>query len=562
MKLTQYLVERLVEYKVTDVFGIPGGVILDFIYELDKHEQISVHLSFHEQAAAYAACGYAQSSGKLGVAYATKGPGVTNMFTAIAEAYYDSLPVLFITAHSQNLLDHKLRIQNEQEIDHSMLVAPITKYSKRVDTVEDAIRAIKIGCREAMSGRKGPVLLDFSNKIFPCEIEPPFKDTSFERLNKNEKVVHECITDIIKALERSKRPIFLIGDGVRLSKTERDIASIAARLHIPILSSRFSQDVVSKCKQYFGYIGSHGLRYSNFILSKTDCIISLGNRLAFRTDSASFKAITDKAQIIRVDIDCSEFNRKIPNSSEYCIDLKTFVKEFNQIELLHKNNEWINICHILKEKLENCDINFGVEALAAFINMLQEEETIVCDIGNNELLASRAYAISGNGKKLLHSKAFKTVGSAIGKAIGAYYANQKRVLCIVGDQGFQFNIQELQYVKANRLPIIFVVCNNNASEMLKDAELRQGYEYNLHTTINSGYSHPNFQKIANAYGINYLAIRDLDIVKNEIFEDEPQIIELFLDSRCEIHQCLPKGYPCQMFVPEIDKEMYDYLNDL
>lgn len=186
MKISEYLVQKLIEYEVTDVFGIPGGVVLDFIYALDKSEKINVHLNFHEQAAAYAACGYAQSSGKLGVAYATKGPGVTNMFTAIAEAYYDSLPVLFVTAHAQNKLNSNLRIEEEQEIDHSKLTASITKYTKRVDSISEAIQAINVGCKEAVSGRKGPVLLDFSSKVLKSDIEV----ISNEFHEDNEKKMH------------------------------------------------------------------------------------------------------------------------------------------------------------------------------------------------------------------------------------------------------------------------------------------------------------------------------------------------------------------------------------
>ena len=561
MKISQYLVQKLIEYEVTDVFGIPGGVILDFIYELDKSEAINVHLNYHEQAAAYAACGYAQSSGKLGVAYATKGPGLTNMITAIAEAYYDSLPVLFITSHSQKSLNRNLRIEDEQEIDHVGLVTDITKYSKRVDTVETAIEAINAGCREAISGRKGPVLLDFYTKIFKSDVEISNKYAN-ESDNEYDTIIGDCINSIKETLQKSRRPIFLVGDGIRLSEVGADIAGLANRLGIPILSSRFSQDVVSKYKNYFGYIGSHGLRYSNFILSKADCIISFGNRMSFRIESESFRKVIDRVKIVRIDIDDQELLRDIPNSFGYCIDLKKLMPRLSQEEVAYQCYGWLKTCNILKNKLKNCDVNPAIIILSNLIGMLGQDETIVCDIGNNELLVSRAYAISGNGRKMLHSKAFKTVGSAIGKAIGVYYASRKRVLCIVGDQGIQFNIQELQYISSNQLPIVIVICNNNASEMLKDSERKQGYKYELHTTLDSGYSHPSFKKIANAYEIKYEAIVHFDNVEIKIMEDEPQIIELFLDECCCIHQYLPKGYPCQMFLPAIDKDEYYFLDNL
>lgn len=559
MKVSQYLVKRLLDYNVTDVFGIPGGVILDFIYELNECKNINVHLNYHEQAAAYAACGYAQSSGRLGVAYATKGPGVTNMITAIAEAYYDSLPVLFITAHSQTNIDRRLRIEEEQEIDHIGLTKTVTKYSKRIDDLDDAIEAINTGCREALSGRKGPVLLDFSLKVLKSEIE----DKNEVLVEKNTDInLDKCIEDIKNHLNESKRPVFLIGDGVRLSSTGKDIGKISEKYGIPILSSRFSQDILYGHENYFGYIGSHGLRYSNFILSKVDCIIALGNRMAFQIESKSFKKIIDNSRILRIDVDEMEMLRIIPASSDYCVDLQKLIQRLKKEEILYKNNEWIQVCKKLEENLKNSDVNFGVRMLSKVMNMLGKDDIIVCDIGNNELLTSRAYALCGKGRKLLHSKALKTVGCAIGKAIGAYYANRKRVLCIVGDQGIQFNIQELQFIKNNQLPITIAICNNNASEMLKDNERKQGYSYDLHTTLESGYSHPDFEKVANAYGIKYLLIKELNELEIQLLNDEPQIIELLFDRDSQIEQILPKGYPCQKFVPEIDSDLYDYLDNL
>lgn len=561
MKVSQYLVKKLVEYKVTDVFGIPGGVILDFIYELDKDENIDVHLSYHEQAAAYAACGYAQRSGRLGVAYATKGPGVTNMMTAIAEAYYDSLPVLYITAHSQKALRRELRIEEEQEMDHVRLVRDITKYAKRIDAVDEVAEAVNAGCRAAVSGRKGPVFLDFSARILKSEIE-----VSGEREGKPDSADHEasdvCINNILTSLLESARPVFLLGDGVRLSKTGEAIAKISEKMDIPMLSSRFTQDIVGGHENYFGYIGSHGLRYSNFILSKTDCIISFGNRMAFQTESESFKPIVEGAKIIRLDIDEQELQRDIPGSCGYRVDLKELIPKLMQTAIPRKSLEWLRVCHKLKDELKDYDMNPMIMKLSCLIDMLNEDETLVCDIGNNELLVSRAYAVSGSGKNLMHSKAFKTVGSAIGKAIGAYYASRKRVMCIAGDQGMQFNIQELQYISSNQLPIVIVICNNDASEMLKDSERKQGYTYELHTTLNSGYSHPNFKKIADAYGIKYMAARPSADGIIEMPDNEPQIIEIFLDEQCGIQQHLPKGYPCQMFLPQISKDLYSYLDNL
>lgn len=559
MKVSEYLVKKIKEYGVTDVFGIPGAVILDFIYKTNEAENIEVHLNYHEQASAYAACGYAQASGKLGVAYSTKGPGFTNMFTAIAEAYYDSLPVLFITAHSQKKLNPVMRIEEEQEINHVEFVKNITKCALRIDDVQNVVWAIDKACTEALEGRKGPVLLDFSSKVLKAEMSP-LQATDPMKKDIEEQELLECISCVKACLGKSKRPVFLIGDGFRGTGMEIKMQELSSQMGIPVLSSRFSQDIGSKSGMYYGYIGSHGLRYSNFILSKTDCILALGNRMAFQIESMSFRPIVETAQVIRVDVDRNEFVRDIPNSLSFCVNLKDFIPAMLKENITYDGQEaWIKTCNVLREELKNSDVTYGAAQLQEILQSFSQTGTIVCDIGNNELLASRAYALAGEGRTLLHSKVFKTVGSALGKAIGAYYAEKTPVLCIVGDQGFQFNIQELQYLVSHRLPITIVICNNHASGMLKNSERQQGYGYALHTTPDSGYSHPDFKNIANAYGIKYTALPDKEW--NKIM-DELEIIELFVDETNEIMQHLPKGNPCQKFVPELDMSQYDYFDNL
>jgi acetolactate synthase-1/2/3 large subunit len=166
MKVSDFLVDTLIKFNVSSVFGIPGGVILDFLYSIEaKKPQIIPRLSFHEQGATFAASGYAQISGELGVAYATRGPGITNTITAIADAYYDSIPLLVITAHSYNGIKSNRRIDENQELDSRLMLDHITKYTARIESIQDAIIEIEKACNIALAGRKGPVLLDFNKSV-------------------------------------------------------------------------------------------------------------------------------------------------------------------------------------------------------------------------------------------------------------------------------------------------------------------------------------------------------------------------------------------------------------
>lgn len=569
MNGADYFVDILVQEGVKEVFGIPGGVVLEFLYGLDRREEVSVHLSFHEQAAAYAACGYAQASGKLGVAYATRGPGFTNMITAIADAYYDGISVLFVTAHANYNFNNNMRFEETQELDILPMVKGITKGVVKIDTVKDLCEIRKI-CKVAQEGRRGPVVIDISNKILKSTInEKDISDFGYKSIIKN-YVESENILKYVEVIKRSvktsRRPIILIGDGVRQNNAAKEITYIAEKYQIPVLSSRVSQDIMTGKSIYYGYIGSHATRYSNFILAKSDLIIALGNRMAFNLKSESFRQILGK-KIIRIDVDDTEFLREIPNSTNINLDVSILLEYLVKIDLDYKNNkEWVSICNEIRDKLWNIDVDLVAHIFSDIINDISLENIIVSDVGNNELWFSRAYAFTNRESYLINSKSFKAVGSALCKSIGAYYAKMKPVICIIGDQGIQFNIQEFQFVAANKLPIKIVILNNFSSGLMCSDEKRQGYSYFVHTTYQTGYSAPDFEKVANTYGIGYFKIVSesnyFDQLRKIIQDENAYIIDLQISDDIDVLQKLPKGYPCQKFIPELDDELYNYIENL
>ena len=566
MKVSDYIIDFLIKKNVTDIFGIPGGVVLELLYAAKRRTpEITPHLSYHEQTAAFAACGYAQASHRLGVAYATRGPGFTNMITNIADAYYDSIPVLFITAHSSINISSSMRIENDQEIDTLSMVSKITKSSVRIDSVQDVIPMVEKAYLEATSGRKGPVLLDFSNKVLNEELIP---ETVY--LDKDANTVPHTADEhakfICKKISHSERPVFLIGDGISQSGSVKIFREVAEKNNIPILSSRFSLDVPGRCKRYFGYIGSHAVRYSNFILSKSDLVISLGNRMAFPTDSESYKKFTGNKEFIRIDIDAAEFNRKIPNCINIDIDINTLLSELVHINLSYKNEKnWLDVCNKLKNSLYDMDIVCTSRKIVNIMNNLEDTYSIVCDVGNNEFWTSRAYIESGISNRIIFSKSFGALGCSLGKSIGVYYSTQKPVICFVGDQGFQMNIQELQFIARFKLPILIVLLNNRSSGMIRDRE-KQLYNSNfLLTTLSSGYSTPDFKQIARAYNIEYHSYEDIEgkLLNNLIHNiASPIILEIIIDEDEDIGTSLPKGNEVQNMTPILPESIYEELNSL
>lgn len=556
MKVSEYIAQYLQKQGVTDAFGIPGGVILELMYALDATEGITPHLSFHEQCAGFSACGYAQACGKLGVAYATKGPGFTNLLTAMADAYYDSIPVLFITAHSATTLPEGCRLVADQDMDTCGMVRNITKYAKRIDDIEEISISLEKACQIAKDGRKGPVFLDIAASLFKKEM--------ISSASVHHQVEHidteKYVSLIYSEIKSAKRPVILLGDGINQSATNDAINHFIEKAGVPVLSSRYCHNIVRNQEYYYGYVGSHGIRYANFILSKADLVLSLGNRLYFPSHSLSYSKIIEHAKFLRFDIDDGELNKHPQMLAGKQVDMASLVPALAMTDTDCGNHkEWLEVCKTLKFQLKDEDVNETVLLLSKLLKTLPKDCIIVNDVGNNEFWMSKACVYAGIANRTLYSKSFGALGNALGKAIGAYYALKKPVVAFIGDQGVQMNIQELQYISQHHLPIAVVLLNNSSSGMIKDREAIAGYGYSLHTTEESGYGTPKFSIVAEAYRMVYLRI---DEYHSFPIIDKPLFLELSISENQTLTPSLPRGRDIQDLEPRINKELYNRLNKL
>lgn len=557
----KYLVEVLKKYGVTDAFGIPGGVILEMIYALKDSGSITPHLCYHEQAAGFVASGYAQASGKLGVAYATRGPGFTNMVTTIADAYCDSIPVLFITSHIGKELNDRVRLTSNQEIDTCAMVQKVTKYAKRIDSATEFPEALEKACYEALNGRKGPVFLDIASSIWKSEVETPIN----RELKKENNDALGILNEISVEIKRAKRPVVLIGDGINQSRTSSFFKEFILNNPLPVISSRYAHNVIADSNCYFGYIGGFGVRYANFLLSKADLILSLGNRLNFPINSESYHNIPHQAKIIRIDADESELSREIPNSQSYISHLEDLLPIWaGQSVDMGDHTEWIKVCQVIREDLWNEDVNVVVKSIDSILSSLPSECSVISDVGNHEFWVSRACAHSKKNGNILYSKSFATLGSSMVKAIGAYYATNRPVVCFIGDQGFQMNSQELLYISQHKLPILIVIMNNSVSGMIRDKE-KIGYKGRyIHSTKESEYIIPDIAVLAQAYKIDYCEsdtrYGNCSLKVNE--KDWPCILNLIIDENLSLEPSLPRGRTPQAMLPDLDPIRYNKLNEL
>lgn len=567
MKVSDYIVEFFIDKGITDVFGYPGGMVTHLMESFDKYrESINAHVNYHEQASSFSACGYAQVTMKPGVAYATSGPGATNLITGICNAYFDSIPTIFLTGQV-NTFESKtgLRVRQKgfQETDIISMINEVTKYSAYVGESEDIKYMLEKAYNISLEGRPGPVLLDIPMNILRADIDP-LKLKGYENKNQEDKQIN--IEDILLKISQAKRPCILIGAGVKISGAVEAFKELAKKLKIPVVSSMLAFDVLSHDDKFnYGFIGAYGNRYSNFIIAKSDLVISLGSRMDIRQVGGRKDGFAVNATLIRVDIDPGELTNKIKdNEIQLITDVKDFIIELSRriSNDISKYSDWINVCNKIKEKLQNTDKKEPNSYIEKISENIPDNIVVTTDVGQNQVWVAQSFKMKPK-QKILFSGGHGAMGYSLPAAIGAYYGSKLPVISINGDGGIQMNIQELQFVSREKLPIKIVIMNNNALGMIRHFQ-EMYFESNYTQTVKGyGYSTPDFELIAKSYGLGYERICDIEDIKAEMFNDnQPTIIDVQLKGNTYVFPKLEYGKPNQDQEPLIDRELYNYLMQL
>ena len=569
MKVSDYIVKFLADKGVTDVFGYPGGMVTHLMESFSAgREQIQAHVNYHEQAAAFAACGYAQAKGAPGVAYATSGPGATNLITGIANAWFDSIPAIFITGQV-NTFEAKgklpVRQCGFQETDILSMVKNITKYCVYVEKKQDIRYELEKAWYLAEEGRKGPVLLDIPMNIQRSDVNPDelaeYRSQQMEKGN-----LEEDVERFQKILQEVDKPVLLIGGGVKTAKANGQIIDFIERWNIPVVSSMVAFDVVGReHPNYFGFIGAYGDRSANFIIAKSDLIIAMGSRLDIRQVGAKAENFGINAKLIRVDIDKGELSRKIKDDEwDIQCDINTFLKKEKEkwCGIFNSMENWLSVCRIIKEKLAGIDDREANEWVRMFSEKLPENIEITADVGQNQVWIAQSFRLKKRQEVFL-SGGHGAMGYSLPAAIGAYYGSGRPVVSFNGDGGIQMNIQELQFIVREKLPILIVILNNSSLGMIRHFQ-EMYFQSNYYQTMSSGgYTVPDFGKIADAYGIEYYCIAgDENMDKWKWDMKGPKIIEISLENVTYVFPKLEYGRPNQDQEPLLDRKMYDELMKL
>ena len=541
IKISDYIIEFLLSKNINKTFGYIGGAIAHIYHSIDKYKEMEIINCIHEQGAGFAAEGYARITGKSGVAFATSGPGATNLITPIGSCYFDSVPTMFITGQVNTYeykYDKPVRQIGFQETDIASIIKPIVKYAVMVDKVEDIRYELEKAYYLSQEGRKGPVLVDIPMNIQRTEVDISslksfFDSNEYFELENNKKEKNN-IAEVINLLKESKRPIVLIGGGVRLSNANVELLNYVEKYSIPVVYSLMGKDAISEDYKYnLGLIGSYGNRYGNLALANSDLILVLGSRLDTRQTGTSLDTFAREAKIIQVDVDKNELGSKIKIDIEINSDVKDFITTLNKYEINIDITEWLKKLKEYKNKFSSTvgfDNNLKIpNYVVSIISKYLQDEDICVDVGQHQMWTAQSLNIKAT-QRVLFSGGMGAMGFALPASIGACIGSNKRTVVIAGDGGIQMNIQELEVINRRKLPIkIFVLNNKNLGMVRQFQELYFDKKY-LGTI--DDYSVPNFVDITKAYGIKARKIDNiskLEIELKDIFSsNEPELINIEL----------------------------------
>lgn len=539
MKVTDYIIDFFVSKGVTDIFGYPGGCINHLMDSARKNEMIRAHVNYNEQGAAFAACGYAQASGKLGVAFATSGPGATNLVTGIAGAFFDSVPSVFITGQVDSNTEKgtmKLRQKGFQETDMVAVTSSIAKWAYHVKNAQEIKYCLEKAYYLAFSDCPGPVVLDIPNDIQRMDVDVESLEGYCE-FNQNREAESSEVDNIIKLLQEARRPVILAGYGVKTSQMKEQFVELIDKIKVPVVSSMPAVDLLPFAHDMnFGYIGTNGHRYGNLITNKCDVMFVLGSRMDIRQIGLTRSEFAPCAKIIRVDIDPEQLNYKVKNDEiAICSDLRAIIPSLLQ-KVQNANipeyDEWLEICREIKGKTLGYDDEAINRMVVEISNIIEPNRAILADVGQNLLWISNSYHFK-EGQKFCASTGNAAMGYSLPAAIGAYYATRMPVVSFCGDGGLMMNVQELLFLKRENLPIKVVCINNLSLGMIRAWQERYLGEYSL-TTEKSGYLAPNCEKLAYAFEIPYYRIENEEDISKIAWNDEcPALIEIVLDYETE-----------------------------
>ena len=526
----EIVIECLKEQGVDTVFGYPGGAILNVYDELYKHSNEIKHiLTSHEQGASHAADGYARSTGKVGVCFATSGPGATNLVTGIATAYMDSVPVVAITCNVNVPLLGK---DSFQEIDIAGITMPITKHNFIVKDIHKLADTIRRAFKIAQTGRPGPVLVDIPKDITAAKTEYKAKEPEVIS-GISQTITEEDLNKAVKMIQKAKKPYIFVGGGAVISGASEELKKFVKMVDAPVCDSLMGKGAFDgEDDLYTGMLGMHGTKASNLGVSECDLLIAVGVRFSDRV-LGNAKKFASQADILQFDVDPAEINKNIQTDASVIGDIKEILLRVNERLTQMNHTEWITHIMDYKVKYPLTYPKTGLSGPYVIEDIYKEtngDAIIVTEVGQHQMWAAQYYKYK-KPRTLLTSGGLGTMGYGLGASLGAKVGNpDKIVVNIAGDGCFRMNLNELATASRYNIPVIEVIINNSVLGMVRqwqDLFYEERYSY---TTLQDKV---DFVKVAEGLGVQAKKITDIeqfkDAFKEALNAGEPVVLDCHID---------------------------------
>ena len=560
MKMTgaQMICESLVREGVEVIFGILGGAILPLYDTLPQYPQLRHILVRHEQGAAHAADGYARATGKVGVCFATSGPGATNLVTGIANAHLDSVPVVAITGQVARPFIGKDAFQ---EVDITGITLPITKHNYLVLDVASLPSIFKEAFYLARSGRPGPVLIDVPRDVFidqaefhyPSKVDlPGYKPTLQGHPAQIKKAA--------KLINEAQRPLIIAGRGVIISGAYNELKQLAESAQIPVITTLLGISCFPESHVLsYGMLGMHGMAYANMAVDAADLVIAIGMRFDDRA-TARISGFAPHAHIIHIDIDPAEIGKNVRVDIPIVGDVKAVLQELNKLIISTEHIDWVQQLDDWRKEHPSTVIRDSEGLLPQFVirkiyEVTQGEAIIVTGVGQNQMWAAQHYWYN-KPNSLISAGGLGTMGFELPAAMGAKVGcPDETVWCIAGDGGFQMTIQELATIVQEKVAVKIAIMNNGYLGMVRQWQ-EMFYKKRYVATPLSG---PDFVKIAEAYGFPGLRVKHKEevvpAIEKAMEEQGPFLIDFMIEPEENVYPMVPPGAALAEVLEEPRKEV-------
>jgi acetolactate synthase-1/2/3 large subunit len=549
----EIIVECLKEQKVDTVFGFPGGKVLHIYDALYKAQDKIRHvLTAHEQGASHMADGYSRATGKVGVCFATSGPGATNLVTGIATAYMDSVPMVAITGNCPvNLLGK----DSFQEVDITGVTMPVTKHNYIVSDITKLADTIREAFWIAQEGRPGPVLVDIPSDIAAQTFEYEYKAPKpVER--KIRTVGDKAFGEVVSLLREAQKPLIMAGGGVVRSRAAAELKTFVEKTGIPITCSFMGQGVFP-CDHplYTGMIGMHGTKVSNTAVGETDLLIVIGARFTDRVVSRA-DLFARNAKILHIDIDPAEINKNIRTCHHIVGDIKLVLEKLNKMVERNPRPEWEERIQSMKKEYPirvNNENRRGKEIIETLSDLTQGKAIIATEVGQHQMWAAQFYSFA-EPYTFISSGGLGTMGFGTGAAIGSRAGRpDKKVINIAGDGSFRMNFNELTTAVRFKLPVVILLLNNGTLGMVRQWQtLFYGKRYSA-TDLDFDINWIKLAEALGAKGFDLPADGNVkEVLKKALAEEGTVVVNCEIPIDDKVFPMVPPGKPVEEVLLNLD----------